>query len=199
MPRFRQSQTVPYAPHKVFELVADIESYPEFIKWITALRASNHTQTGGVSTCLGEAIIGFKGFTDRFSTTVHANSDEMSVNAELVRGPFRRLNAVWQIAPIAGGGCECTLSIDYEFSNPLIAMLAAANQERAAERILNAFMDEAARRYTANSASPSEPPHESAKLSDGPLAAPPADQGQPQHSPDEPLRGPRDQTGKTHE
>ena len=199
MPRFRQSQTVPYASQDVFALVADIESYPAFIKWITALRASNQVEEGGVRTCLGEAVIGFKGFTDRFATNVIANPHKMSVTANLVRGPFKRLDAVWQIAPIISGGCECTLSIDYEFSNPIIAMLAAANQDRAAGRILAAFMDEAARRYTAERPPPMQPPADRADSNETPLVAPPADQGQLPHSPAEPLRGPEGQTGKTDE
>ncbi len=190
---------VPYAPHEVFELVADIESYPAFIKWITALRASNHNETGGVRTCLGEAVIGFKGFTDRFATNVIADPHKMSVTANLVRGPFKRLNAVWQIAPIDNGGCECTLGIDYEFSNPVIAMLAAANQERAARRILKAFMEEAARRYCAESSPSMVPLPDSAATSETPSSALPANQEQLPHSPAEPLHGPEGQTGKTDE
>ncbi|MCA8902885.1 MAG: hypothetical protein KDA53_16725, partial [Hyphomonas sp.] len=62
-------------------------------------------------------------------------------------GPFRRLKAVWTVTPLERGGCDVRLDIDYDFKNPFIGMLAAANHDLAVDRILNAFLDEGRRRF----------------------------------------------------
>lgn len=149
MPRFAKSIRVPYRPDDAFALVSDIARYPDFIKWITAMRVSETRETGeGVSESLGEAVVGFKGFVERFTTRVVADAKARRVTASLVRGPFRRLKAEWQITPLESGGSDIGLEIDYEFRNPVVGFLAAANHDLATSRILNAFLLEAQRRYS---------------------------------------------------
>jgi coenzyme Q-binding protein COQ10 len=76
------------------------------------------------------------------------------VTASLVRGPFRKLFAEWRIFETVGGATDISLEIDYEFRNPVIGFLAAANHDLATDRIQNAFLEEARRRFgTAPSAS----------------------------------------------
>ena len=122
MPRFSKSVRVPYSTTQAFDLVSDVARYPDFIKWITALRVSDHrVDEAGVRHCRGDAVVGFKGFVERFSTTVSADVSE--------------------------GGCDIALQINYEFRNVLIAMLAAANHDIAVDRIMSAFLLEAQKRY----------------------------------------------------
>lgn len=99
--------------------------------------------------CIGDAAVGFRGFFERFSTRVMADANDYTVTASLIKGPFRRLEAAWRIAPLERGGCDISLEIDYEFRNPLVAMLAAANQNLAVDRILDAFLLEAKARFGA--------------------------------------------------
>lgn len=154
MPRFAKSVRVPYRPGDSFALVSDIARYPDFIKWITAMRVSDVRETGeGVREFLGDAAVGFKGFVERFSTRVVADMPKGRVTASLVRGPFRRLRAEWQITPLESGGSDIGLEIDYEFRNPIIGFLAAANHDLAVERILDAFLLEARKRFGASTAS----------------------------------------------
>ncbi|MEL7481551.1 MAG: SRPBCC family protein, partial [Pseudomonadota bacterium] len=61
-----ETLTVPYEPDDMYRLVAGIESYPHFIKWIKALRVSQPRTEGQVHHCVGEAVVGFKGFTEQF-------------------------------------------------------------------------------------------------------------------------------------
>ncbi len=148
MPRFSQSIRVPYRPADCFQLVSDIAAYPRFIKWITAMRVTGLQHIGpGVTECQGEAVVGFKGFTERFTTQVVADEAAARVTASLVRGPFRKLFAEWRIFETVGGGADISLEIDYEFRNPVIGFLAAANHDLAVDRILNAFLVEAQRRF----------------------------------------------------
>jgi coenzyme Q-binding protein COQ10 len=151
MPRFSQSIRVPYQPADCFQLVSDIERYPQFIKWITAMRVTGQRDIGpGVTECQGEAVVGFKGFTERFTTQVVADEAAARVTASLVRGPFRKLFAEWRIFETVGGGADISLEIDYEFRNPVIGFLAAANHDLAVDRILNAFLVEAQARFGKN-------------------------------------------------
>lgn len=150
MPRFTKTMRVPYGPAQCFALVSDIARYPDFIKWITALRVSDVREAGpGVQECLGEVVVGFKGFTERFTTRVVADEPAARVTASLVRGPFRKLFAEWRITESVAGASDVSLEINYEFRNPVIAFLAAANHDLAVDRILTAFLAEAQRRYSA--------------------------------------------------
>jgi coenzyme Q-binding protein COQ10 len=148
MPRFSKSVRVPYSKLQAFDLVSDIASYPDFIKWITAMRVSDaQTDDTDVRHCRGDAIVGFKGFVERFSTGVAADPLAGTVVARLIKGPFRRLHAQWTIIPLERGGTDIALEIDYEFRNVLIAVLAAANHDIAVDRIMSAFLIEAQKRY----------------------------------------------------
>ncbi len=150
MPRFSKSIRVPYRPADCFALVADIAKYPDFIKWITALRVSDLREIGpGVTECQGEAVVGFKGFVERFTTQVVADEPAARVTASLIRGPFRKLFAEWRITESVHGASDISLEINYEFRNPVIGFLASANHDLAVDRILRAFLAEAQRRYSA--------------------------------------------------
>ncbi|HBT37666.1 MAG TPA: hypothetical protein DEB52_17180, partial [Hyphomonas sp.] len=82
MPHFSKSVRVPYSGEQAFELVSDIAAYPNFIKWITAMRVSEMTaRQDGSFTCIGEAAVGFKGFVERFTTRVVADPNAGNVVA----------------------------------------------------------------------------------------------------------------------
>lgn len=148
MPHFSKSIRVPYTGQQAFDLVSDIRAYPEFIKWITAIRVSDEVrEDDGSFTCVGDVVVGFKGFVERFSTRVAGDAPDGTVTATLVKGPFRKLKAVWRIRSVDHRGTDITLDIDYDFKNPFIGLLAAANHDLAVGKILSAFLNEAARRY----------------------------------------------------
>ena len=142
-----ETLNVPYAPGQMFDLVSDIETYPNFIKWVKALRKSRPRDEGPVHHCVGEAVVGFKGFTERFSTSVAADKDRHTVEVRLVRGPFRKLENDWAFTRTPTGDTQIRFRIDYQFSNPVLAALAVANRDLAVSKIMEAFLREAKRRY----------------------------------------------------
>lgn len=146
MPVYDTSLSVAHTPENLFELVSDIRRYPEFIKWIRSMRVSGEREAGGVHHSLGEARVGFRGFTEDFATTVAADPEALTIAADLVRGPFRRLHNRWRFEP-AAGGTRIAFHIDYEFSNLVLRMLARHNFRLAVDRIMSAFIAEADRRY----------------------------------------------------
>ncbi len=147
MARFTRQLVLPYRPTDVYELVSDIGRYPEFIRWIQSMAVSDvHTQNG-VDRCLGEARVGFRGFSERFATQVAANPADLSVRASLVRGPFRYLENLWQITALANGQTRVDITLDYEFRNLVLKLLAKNNMDLAVRKLMDAFISEAGRRY----------------------------------------------------
>lgn len=147
MPVYRKSLELPYKAGDLFDLVADIEHYPDFIRWIRSMHVSHVREQGEVRECRGEAQVGFRGFSETFATDVIADRGTATIKTDLVKGPFRRLKNSWAFVPLGGGRTRIDFEIDYVFSNPILAFLARRNLDLAVGRIMGAFTEEAARRY----------------------------------------------------
>lgn len=147
MRRHTEEISLPYRPDQMFDLVADIARYPEFVRWITALRVSNLREEDGVKNCLGEAVVAFKGFTHTFATTVRADKPNHNVEVGLARGPFKHLLNTWTFHPEGDGGTRIHFYIEYEFSNFILRALARANHNYAIGQVMKTFLDEAKKRY----------------------------------------------------
>ncbi|MEM8920623.1 MAG: type II toxin-antitoxin system RatA family toxin, partial [Pseudomonadota bacterium] len=128
----------------------------DFIKWIRAIRVSDEQTEPERWRARADAAIMFKGISERFVTNVDARRDQMSVDVDLVRGPFRRLKNAWRFAPSESGGSRVEFFIDYEFSNPLLRLVMAANADRASEIVADLFVEEAKRRYGSGAGAGSE-------------------------------------------
>ena len=138
---------IPHRAENVFDLVADIERYPDFIKWIRSMKVVPLNMEGPIKHYRGEADVGFKGFSERFATNVVADSLSKSIKVELARGPFRHLRNHWHMKADGEERTVIDFFIDYEFRNPVLSMLARANTGLAVNKIMQAFKDEADRRY----------------------------------------------------
>lgn len=147
LPDYRTAIVTGHSARHLHALVSDVETYPKFIKWIRALRTKQNSVEGLTRYCVADAVVGFKGLTETFSTTVESDAEALTVQAGLVRGPFRKLLNQWHFSPLDSGGSRVDFYIDYEFSNPILRALAAANLELAVSKIITAFVTEADRRY----------------------------------------------------
>lgn len=147
MPRHLETLIIGHQPDELFRLVSDVHAYPDFIKWVRGLRVKNEQASGVEHRCDAEVVVGFRGFVERFSTTVVANAAEKSVRADLLRGPFRRLVNTWRMEPHGEASSRVEFMIDYEFRNPILSALASTNTETAISKIMKSYMDEARRRY----------------------------------------------------
>lgn len=110
------------------------------------MSVSGRRTEAAVEHCLGEASVGFRGFSERFATTVRADHAEKTVEANLVRGPFKHLRNTWRFSQTSTG-TTIDFEIDYEFSNFILRMLAKNNFQLAVDKIMDAFLTEADRRY----------------------------------------------------
>ena len=137
--RHSLTRILPYTPADLFTLVGDVERYPQFIRWVTALRAWNRRTDGeGVTTMDAEAQVKFSIVRERFATRVRLDDLAKAIDVYLLSGPFRKLESRWRFKPHAKG-CELTFDIDFEFGSRFLENLLAANFEKAVGKIVDAF------------------------------------------------------------
>ena len=142
--RHRLTRQLPYPPDQLFDLVGDVEAYPQFVPWIHALRAWNRREDGeGVTELDAEANVGFAMLSERFSTRVRLDRPRLAIDVTLLSGPFRRLENHWRFEP-RPSGAELAFDIDFEFRSGLLDRLLAANFELAAAKLVNCFERRAA-------------------------------------------------------
>ncbi len=137
--RHSLTRVLPYTPAQLFALVEEVERYPEFIRWVTTLRAWNRRPDGEGATLLdAEAQVRFSIVRERFATRVRLDELGKAIDVDLLSGPFRRLKCHWRFAPHAKG-CELSFDIDFEFGSRFLEGLLAVNFERAVGKIMGAF------------------------------------------------------------
>jgi coenzyme Q-binding protein COQ10 len=141
--RHSLTHVLPYAPEQLFALVGDVDRYPEFVPWVNRLRSWNRRAGGeGVTLLDAEADVGFAIVHERFATRVKLDEPALTIDVDLISGPFRYLKNRWRFAPHPKG-CELTFEIDFEFRSRLLQTLLAANFHYAVERLVRCFEDRA--------------------------------------------------------
>ncbi|MDF7773913.1 type II toxin-antitoxin system RatA family toxin [Sphingomonas sp. AOB5] len=148
MPRHQETRALPYTPEQMFDLVADVGRYAEFLPWVTAVRVRSNSETEMVA----DVIVGFKGLRETFSSRV-AKTQPDHIHVDYLEGPLKHLNNDWKFRPDGKGGCLVDFSVDFAFKNRMFEMLAGQVFDRAVRKMVNAFEDRAARLYSAASGS----------------------------------------------
>ena len=147
MPRHHIWKRVGFAPDDVFTLASDVTDYPNFIRFITAVRIKNEEKQGDVQTMLAEVRIHYKYIRERFSTHVTLDGGARTVDVRLARGPFRKLRNAWRIHALEDGSSLVEFVVDYELAIPFLGQLLRAKEDRAASAIMAAFERRAAERF----------------------------------------------------
>ncbi len=143
---------VAHRPEDLFDLVGDVKRYPHFIPWIKAMRVTEMREQGPSKVrFLAEALVGFKMIRERFATWVSRDGNALAIDVDLHSGPFRMLQNRWRFIPDKNG-CVVKFAIDFEFSSPLLQGILQMNKERAAKAVMDAFLNEADKRYPRKSA-----------------------------------------------
>lgn len=145
MPRFRTIRRVHHSAAQMFALVADMDSYPEFVPLCTALRVRHReTREDGVEIALAEMEVGYKAIRERFTTRVTLENARNEILVEYVDGPFRHLRNRWRFRDIeepAGSAqrSEVEFFIDYEFRSRTLGALMGAVFDDAFRKFSSAF------------------------------------------------------------
>jgi coenzyme Q-binding protein COQ10 len=138
-----ETRVVPYTADQMFELVADVARYPEFLPWVTAARIKSRNEDGFVA----DVLVGFKSFREKFSSDVILDRAQHTISTRYLDGPFKHLTNRWHFEPRADGGCTVDFDIEFEFKFKLLATLIGSLFDRAVMKMTDAFEARAAALY----------------------------------------------------
>lgn len=142
MPKHNETRHLPYSPEQMFDLVADVARYAEFLPWVTATRVRSNSDTQMVA----DMIVGFKGLRETFTSKVEKQRPG-HLRVDYLEGPLRHLTNDWIFRPDGQGGCLVEFCVDFAFKNRVFEMLAGQVFDRALRKMINAFEDRAAALY----------------------------------------------------
>jgi len=137
MPTHAERRLIPYRPDQLFELVADVGKYPEFLPWCVAARVRHRTE----HECLADLTIGFGPFRESFTSRV-ALERPHRVRVRYETGPFRYLNNEWNFHPHEAG-TEVAFFVDFEFRSRILQSAIGVVFNEAVRRMVNAFQKRA--------------------------------------------------------
>ncbi|MCH2395453.1 type II toxin-antitoxin system RatA family toxin [Oceanibaculum sp.] len=138
MPTHAEQRVLPYAPQKLFDLVADVERYPEFLPWCLGARIRKREP----ALLIADLIIGFKMVRERFTSRVALDQPGMRIDVTYTEGPFKYLNNHWIFLPAEGEGAEACLIdfyVDFEFRSVLLQKMMSVLFNEAVRRMVGAF------------------------------------------------------------
>ena len=140
MPQFSTKRRVRHAASNMFDLVADVEKYPQFVPLCTSLRVKSRTDKGeGVQVLVADMTVAYKLVRQTFTSRVTLDRPNLAILVEYLNGPFSRMQNRWTFAPTGDDSCEVTFFIDYEFKSRTLAMLMGAMFDTAFRRFASAF------------------------------------------------------------
>ena len=147
MPRFQSSRDVPFTPRQMYDLVADVESYPQFLPLCEDLRIRRKVlSTEGLDVLVADMTVGYKSIHETFTTRVTLDPAQQLIFVTYLEGPFSHLDNRWQFLP-DDKGCKVVFYIDYEFRSRMLGVLMGSMFDRAFRKFSEAFEARAALIY----------------------------------------------------
>lgn len=147
MPEHREVRVLPYTPEQLFDLVADVGRYGEFLPWVIATRMKSRSETEMVA----DMVVGFKVFRETFTSRVVLDRPH-HIHIDYVSGPLKFLYNDWRFKAV-GGGTEVDFHVDFAFRQSVLNALAGAYFHEAFRKMVTAFETRAAKVYAAAGAS----------------------------------------------
>jgi len=142
MPRHAETRTLPYSPDQLFDLVADVGRYHEFLPWVSAVRIRSNSETEMVA----DLVVGFKALREKFTSRVAKHRPD-SITVDYVDGPLKHLRNDWRFRPDGKGGTIVDFAVDFAFKNRLFEMLAGQVFDKALRKMTDAFETRASALY----------------------------------------------------
>ena len=157
MPRHTEKRNLPYAPEQLFDLVADVKSYPEFLPWVAAVRIRADSATDMVA----DLVVGFRALKETFTSKVRKRWPH-EIEIDYIEGPLKYLHNSWKFRPDGKGGTMVDFCVDFAFKSRLFEALAGQMFDRALRRMIGAFEDRAHALYGAGASGSSNSSAQSA-------------------------------------
>ncbi|MBR1220243.1 SRPBCC family protein [Bradyrhizobium sp. U87765 SZCCT0131] len=140
MPQFSNRRRVQHNAEQMFDLVADVERYPEFVPLCEALKVRSRTpKEDGTEVVVADMTVSFKLVRERFTSRVTLDRPNLKIMVEYLQGPFSRLENRWTFEPTGEATCNVGFFISYEFKSRMLAMLMGAMFDAAFQRFAAAF------------------------------------------------------------
>jgi coenzyme Q-binding protein COQ10 len=148
MPSHSETRKLPYSAAQMYDLVADVARYPEFLPWTAAARINSRKEEGDHEVMLADLVVSFKVFREKFGSRVTLWPGRNRIDTEYIEGPFRHLHSTWQFRDVDGGS-EVHFEVDFEFRNIILQKAAGLFFFEAMQRIVRAFEARARKLYGA--------------------------------------------------
>jgi coenzyme Q-binding protein COQ10 len=141
MPTHAEQRILPYTAEQLFDLVADVERYPEFLPWCVGARIRERR----ADLVVADLLIGFRMFRERFTSKVTLARPQR-IDVAYSDGPFRYLDNHWIFEPVEGG-CRIDFFVDFEFRSAILQKLIGVLFNEAVRRMVAAFETRARQLY----------------------------------------------------
>ena len=140
MPQFRTKRRVRHNAGEMFDLVADIEHYPEFVPLCQSMRIIRRTPGAeGIETVVADMTVAYRFVRETFTSRVTLDRSNLQILVEYLNGPFSRMENRWDFHPLGERACEIEFFISYEFKSRVLAVLMGAMFDAAFRRFSQAF------------------------------------------------------------
>ncbi len=140
---------LPYTADQMYDLVADVGAYPEFLPWCAAARIRSREDRDDHEVLEADLVISFRVFRERFGSRVTLWPGEKKIDTAYIDGPFRYMESTWRFRELPAGGCEVSFFVDFEFRNRILQGVIGVVFNDAMQRIVRAFERRAAALYGA--------------------------------------------------
>jgi len=148
MPGIHEVQVLPYSAEQMFDLVADVGRYQEFLPWVIATRVKSDSDTEMVA----DMLVGFKALREKFTSRVEKDRPHR-LEVFYLDGPMKDLDNRWLFRPRSDGGCEVDFCVDFTFRSTVFEALAGQYFDRAFRKMVAAFEARAHRLYGSSNSS----------------------------------------------
>ncbi len=138
-----EQRILPYRAEQMYDLVADVARYPEFLPWCTGARVREKHE----DLIVADLMIGFKMVRERFTSRVHLNRPALHIDVEYIDGPFKYLKNHWQFVDIENGHCRVDFHLEFEFRSAVLQKLIGVLFHEAVRRMVSAFETRAKQLY----------------------------------------------------
>ena len=139
MPQFSTKRRVRHAATDIFDLVADVEKYPQFVPLCSGLTVKSRAEKDGRTVLVADMTVAYKIIRETFTSRVTLDRQGLKILVEYLNGPFKRMQNRWTFYPVEPKICDVEFYIDYEFRSRTLAVLMGAMFDAAFRRFAVAF------------------------------------------------------------
>lgn len=147
MRRFETTHAVAHSAREMFDLVIDVERYPEFMPLCDSLSVISHDRQGSKDIIVADMAVGYKTISETFRSRVEADQETLEVLVRYIEGPISHLENRWNFTDGRGQGSEIGFFLEYEFRNFALQMLMGKMFDKAFSKFVSAFETRAAEVY----------------------------------------------------